>query len=340
MKYRNTPFKIALIVLSVFIGFAAVELFLRLIHYAYYPMHIQTLADMNVGSLKVPKEDWRLFSIFGDNAFVYDPELIWKPNVAYTIQKKGKDILFFNSLGLPGPLFSSNDLKNKYRILAIGDSNTLGLRDYDTQTGREVSWPGYLEALLGKDYAVLNAGVWGYSSYQTYKRFNLMLIYNPSLVVFSPSGNDGHPVTVDDTKYTLLHIGILELLVHTRLAQLIAQLQDRYIYLRKSPTDVKLVPRVSLAEYKSILSDIISTAKKRHIRLVLLTRPYKEDGKTIYNVEPYNTLTREMATQNSLTVIDVEAHFASMSSLFIDPTHFNQQGLQEMARYIHQSLKL
>lgn len=338
--------KIVVRIGTAFLGILAamilVELTLRLIQYHYYPMHIQTLADTTLGSPSAPKDDWRYFSVFADSAFVYDPMLIWKPNVSYTIQSNGKTVKFFNSSGFPGPLVSEERFKRTHRIAAIGDSNTLGLREYDPSTGREVGWPAYLNASLGNTFTVINAGVWGYSSLQTMNRFYTILHFDPQLVIMSPSGNDGHLVTVSDAQYSYFQLQKITILLHVRLAQLLQQFIDRYVYLRKSATDYPLVQRVSLTEYRKILLNLIAQAHKRGITLVLMSRPYLETKNITYNVTPYNELTKQIARDHSIPFIDSQLHFATASSLYLDPvrdtTHLNESGLKQMGLFIKNEL--
>jgi hydrogenase maturation factor HypF (carbamoyltransferase family) len=74
-----------------------------------------------------------------------------------------------------------------------------------------------------------------------------------------------------------------------------------------------------------------------------MTRPYLEDKTIIYDVTPYNTITTQVAQDNLIPMIDIQKHFATMSSYFVDPvndtTHLNAQGLKEMASYIKSEMQ-
>src|SRR3989304_6538537 len=182
--------KLFLVLLSLLLVSATViniELFLRRIDYTYYPLHIQVLGATTFGDETVDKSDWRYFHIFKDKAFIYDPILIWKPSPHFQIDTDGDPKNFFNSLGYPGPLVSEDNPEKKYRIVALGDSNTLGLQLYDATTNRERRWRATLERYLGTQFQVINAGVWGYSSYQMQQRFYESLAFQPSMVISSRS---------------------------------------------------------------------------------------------------------------------------------------------------------
>lgn len=197
---------IFLIVLSGILSVLVLEGILRMTDYTYYPMRIQVLGTTSYRDETAPKGDFRFYHMFGDEAFEYDPQLLWRPSPKYEIFKDGVSINFFNSLGYPGPLFDESNKSGKYRVVGLGDSNTLGIRDYDSQTGREVSWPGYLEHLLGEGFEVINAGAWGYSSYQIHKRFYQVLKYKPSMVIVSVSANDAHQGGISDKQYLFMQI--------------------------------------------------------------------------------------------------------------------------------------
>lgn len=159
------------------------------------------------------------------------------------------------------------------------------------------------------------------------------------MILFGPSGNDGHEVTISDEQYSFIQIEKIQLLLHTRIARLLQSIIDKHVFARKSAKNYPLVPRVSLTEYAKILSDIIREARANHIHLVFLTRPYLDDHTTQFNAKSYNKLTQEVALQQSIPLIDIEGHFATTSALFNDPTHLNPEGLHQMAQYIIMNLQ-
>lgn len=330
----KTFFRCLLVFLSILLSSVAVEILLRQLNYQYYPMHIQVLGETTYGDSSIPKTDYRYFHIFKDQAFEYDPQLLWRPNPNYKIYRNGKTINFFNALGYPGPLFISDNAEGRYRIIALGDSNTLGIDDYDLQTGREISWPAYLGNILGDKFFVINGGVWGYSSYQIQQKFYSALKYNPSMIIVSGSSNDTQMVGVSDRHYSLAQIAEIQLLMRSKFAQLVQAGLDKVRH-----NSSVLTPRVSREEYREILYDLINQASLHSIQLILLTRPYAPETKIGLDITPYNTITKEVASEKSIPVLDVQENFATQSSLFVDDTHFSGEGLRLMAQFVSDELR-
>ena len=85
------------------------------------------------------------------------------------------------------------------RVVAIGDSNTLGW------AGAEGSnWPAALgRAMTGArlEAEVVNGGVWGYSSFQGVRRMRETLGYRPDVVLVSYGSNDAHRVHRPDREF-------------------------------------------------------------------------------------------------------------------------------------------
>src|SRR5262245_14100481 len=99
-----------------------VEGVLRLIDYQYTPLRIERIKTWS---------EWRyFFASSGNDNFVYDSELIWRP-------RKGSD--WFNDQGYRGELITETKQPDTLRIFAIGDSNTLGVSG---KSGPQ--WPAYL----------------------------------------------------------------------------------------------------------------------------------------------------------------------------------------------------
>ncbi len=324
---------IALLVIGSFtLAFSLLEIFLRTTNYHYYPLQIQVLGartdnENNSGS------DWRRYHIFEHDAFIFDPQLLWKPNPEYQIVDNDQPKHFFNTLGYPGPLFNPLTEGSQERIITIGDSHTLGLPIIDRQTGREVGWPAYLEANLGRTFEVINGGVWGYSSYQMLKRFQQALDYKPAIVLWTPSANDAHLVGVSDKEYGIIQIASTEALVKLRSAQLIQSLLDK-MFKDTQKDKEQLVPRVSLLDYKTELSTVIDETSKRNIKLILLNRPLLHpypDSEFENRFQEYNKLTELIARENSIHFIDVDALFATDSQHFADSSHLNEEGLKILA---------
>lgn len=154
------------------------------------------------------------------------------------------------------------------------------------------------------------------------------------MIIVSGSSNDTQMVGVSDKHYSLAQIAEIQLLMHSKLAQLVQAGLDK---VRHNPN--ALTPRVSRVEYREILYDLINQSSKHNIQLILLTRPYAPETKIGNDIALYNTITKEVALEKSIPLIDVQEYFATQSSEFVDDTHFNGEGLRLMAEFIRKELQ-
>jgi len=121
-----------------------------------------TVTGLEINPLKVRSKtvkNYRSFHVSEDSNFIYDPQLIWKPKPGFGV---------FNRQGFRGPELPTPKPHDSFRIFAVGDSNTLG---WDGKFG---NWPGYLQKVIdadGRNAVVVNAGAYGYTSYQGYSDF-------------------------------------------------------------------------------------------------------------------------------------------------------------------------
>src|SRR5262245_49800303 len=174
--------KTGLALFSLLLALALVEGLLRLVGYSYTPLSIQVIQNYS---------EWRYFHAFEDKHFVYDPYLIWRPR---------SDAPGFNSQGYRGREISLEKRPGDYRIFAVGDSNTLGWIGHG-----DPNWPAYLEQYLnekgGGRFTVINAGAYGYSSFQGLRRFQEALPFHPDMVLISFGCNDAMRVTISDAEF-------------------------------------------------------------------------------------------------------------------------------------------
>jgi len=315
--------KISLYFLLVFLILP--EILLRSVGYHYCPLKLERLSKEVDG---LGKTEWRIFHSTQDPYFEYDSYLIWRPK---------KNFKIFNAQGFRGEVLALNKKGKEYRIFAIGDSNTLGPTENS-------GWPEYLGELFKKDnhnnVKVINAGVWGYSSFQGTRRFEDTLPYKPDMIIISFGSNDAHRVTISDREYVLSKM-FFEYTAHLRVCQLFIALSDKVLLsVRK---DSLLVPRVNLQEYEENICRIITIAKKNNIKVILLTRPFI--GKSHHPlwwknfIPQYNALTLKIARQRGVASIDVYQYFKDKNEYFVDESHFNDAGYQIAARLIYNNIK-
>jgi lysophospholipase L1-like esterase len=304
--------KIAAILVGIVMGVGLSELLLVGIDYRYTPLRIKTIESQN---------EWRFYHAFEDKDFVYDPDLIWSPR---------KGIAPFNSQGYRAPEMTPVKGPGSIRILALGDSNTLGGLGKDDPV-----WPNYLEGLLRRDHdeiQVINGGVYGYSSFQGLRRLHQAMQFQPDLVLISFGWDDALQVAFPDSEFATRPIRTLQLdtiLLRFRLGQLVLGALDSYLFSTKE----ELVPRVSLVDYNANLTAMTQLATRKNIKIVLLTRPSKGEP------SPYDVTTIDVANNVGVPCIDVYELFRGRHEYFQDRNHFNEAGHRVMARIIYERIK-
>ena len=117
--------------------------------------------------------------------FLHDRTRFWRPRPSRRP---------FNDLGYRGEVLPKEKPPGELRILAVGDSNTLG---------NEASWvdelPGHFATT--DRVTVLNAGVYGYTSHQGRIHLEEYLRYRPDVVLISFGGNDASRNHVADRDF-------------------------------------------------------------------------------------------------------------------------------------------
>ena len=336
------------LILALAMALAAVglcEAMLRALDYSYSPLHINASANRN---------DQRDHHVFEDRHFCADPELIWRPRNNYRP---------FNAQGFRGMLLPRTKGPEEYRIFALGDSNTLGWDDPEDEPGAVddsktlgrdarhdkpavvgANWPRFLGQLLpaGKrKYTVVNAGVWGYTSFQGRGRFQQLLPFRPDMVLISFGGNDAHRVAVSDLEY--MRMRPMPLLLRTRLGQLFWAARDGLTVDRPAWDDKSLVFRVSPEQYRDNLNAMLDVAAEHHFQCALLTRPYRgvssDPGQWITHAPTYAAITREVGRARQVLVIDVYAMFKDRREYFADESHFTESGHRLVAQRIYEQLQ-
>lgn len=280
--------------------------------------------DYRYSPLQVVASDYRGYHAFKDKHFVHDPKAFWRPR---------KGVLGFDSHGYKGKELPEPKPPGEFRILAIGDSNTLGWSGPG-----EPSWPMYLEQELGRSVRVVNAGVYGYTSYQGLVRLDQALGTWPDLVLVSFGGNDALRVPMSDHDYAA-RAWVENAMLMLRLGHLALKVRDA---IASPPAMDSLVPRVSYEEYTRNLTTMIERCRKAGVQIALLTRPFLGDTEDIplkLSSLEYNKLTAMVSEVHGVLLIDVYEHFAGMERFFTDYMHFNEEGHKRAARFIANVLR-
>ena len=312
---RSVALNLALLVGSLGLTVVVAELILAWTGYEYAPLKIDAT-----------QIDSRLFHVFEDDHFVYDPELTWRPRASYDV---------FNAQGFRGPELPAEKPDGAFWIFAIGDSNTLGSQGEDGG-----NWPGSLHAVLHKacpDLQVINAGVWGYSSHQGLILMKRVLDYHPDLVLVSFGSNDAHPVRVPDRQYRVGFAWsdrIGRMLEPFHLGRLVLGMAKQFVGLQGD----ELTHRVNLEDYRENLREMIRRGRAGGAVVVLLTRPYvgPTPEETIWKTyaHDYNAATAEVAEELEAPLVDLYSYFKKRDEFFADESHFTNQGHELAAEIV------
>lgn len=92
--------------------------------------------------------------------------------------------------------FMTSGNKPVIKVACVGDSITQGINS----TRNDMTYPAYIQQMLGWDYCVLNAGLSGYSickndpyAYAACKQYSDALNFEPDVVIFALGTNDSNP---------------------------------------------------------------------------------------------------------------------------------------------------
>jgi lysophospholipase L1-like esterase len=316
---KRALFQLTLAIAAIIATLAVLEVLLRVAGFSATPVQIQAGRQT----------DQRTLHVFEDQNFEPDPDLIWRPRRNHSV---------FNSQGFRGPELTADKPAGTARVFTVGDSNTLGWAGEDGP-----NWPGELSTLIARDRAgvsVVNAGVWGYASYQGLRRFTEVLAWQPDMVFVSFGSNDAHFVLQSDKDYdarTFRNTGPGRAIEGFRLGELLLSALDR------TPQASSLGPRVTLDDYRENLREIVRRGRAKHVQVILLTRPYNGaiQNETWWKNRgaDYNTATSEIAAEMGVPLVDVYSYFKHLDEHFADESHFTAQGHKIAASIIYDHIK-
>jgi len=220
------------------------------------------------------------------NVLIYRPDsqLFWrtKPLTRF----KGMDI---NSKGFRGKEFSAKKSNEIYRIIALGDSSTLGVGVLNSET-----YCSILEIFLNRSknssrrYEVINGGAAGYSSLQGLRYLkNDIINYRPDLItiyfglndyLYARGQNDR-----DRPQLAPWIIRIDHVMSYSQFYRLLTGVVSNLINPeRKYPPD----RRVDLPDFKSNLVQMIAVAREAGAEVILLNVPLRPTIPLVVNPIP------------------------------------------------------
>ena len=321
-RIRHCLLRSGLALAALLLALAACEGILRAIGYHYVPFAIR------VGPAS---QDWRVKHAFEDTHFVFDPELIWRPKPNTSV---------FNGQGFRGLELPLEKPPDEVRVFALGDSNTLGWVPGVPAEQHGANWPEYLQGLLAaatrKHVTVINAGVWGYSSFQGVGLLKRVLAYHPDIVLVSYGSNDALRVNIPDDQFNTAIFR--SPLANLRTVQLLKAARDRFRGSAGPGQPEGTTFRVPPDQYREHLASIIRACREQGARCILLTRPYigessePVDWKTY--APQYVAATLAVGSEQEVPVVDVFRAFRNSPAMFADESHFTEQGHREAAQLI------
>jgi lysophospholipase L1-like esterase len=311
---------LALLLGSTVITLALLEVGLRLAGFTMAPVDIQIARQ----------SDARTLHVFEDDNFEHHPDLIWIPRRSHSV---------FNGQAFRGPEIHAPKAAGELRLFAVGDSNTLGWAGPDG-----AHWPADLARLIDTLHpraTVVNAGVWGYTSYQGVRRVRQTLAFDPDIILVSFGSNDAHWVVESDREYdarAFRHTDFGRALEGFRLGELVLAAIER-----ATRPDASLGPRVSLDDYRANLVTMVEEGRARGADVVLLTRPYMGsiDNPLWWKnrAADYAAATADVADSLGVMLVDVYSIFKGRDDLFADESHFTDEGHRLAADVIFDHIK-
>jgi lysophospholipase L1-like esterase len=342
--------------LAVFLFFGTAEAILRIAGFEYYTyikymnFYREQGGIPNGGIVSEPNKDNMVLAILHKR----DPLLFWRnvPNIG-PVNSQG----FVNSNRKTYALTKSS---NVYRIISLGCSYTnLGW----------ITYPERLENLLNEansdiSFEVMNAGVGGYGSYQGMNYFvNELQDYAPDLITVYFGWNDHwraiHYADKEQPRVNTFVMTLQETLDYTRIYQFLNKTISQATGESKHKNEPIFRPRVSLEDYRINILTIISTAKKKDVKVLLLTAPealtsdniavYVRRGLVTPDVDlielhkSYNDIIREIAVSEQVTMVDLESIFNALPNkekyFLKDGIHHREEGLSLIAQTLFSAIK-
>ena len=335
--------------LAIFLFFGTAEAILRIAGFEYYTyvkymnFYYEKGGVPSGGIISEPNKDNRVLIIRHKK----DPVLFWRndPSIG-PVNSQG----FVNSTRKTYALTKSS---NVYRIISLGCSCT---------NRGWVTYPERLENLLNEanvsdiSFEVINAGVGGYGSYQGMNYFvNELHEYAPDLITVYFGWNDHwraiHYPDKEQPRDNKLVMTLQETLDHARIYQFLNKTISKTTREPRLKNEPIFRPRVSLSDYRSNILTIISTAKKKDIKVLLMTAPealtsdniamYEKLGLITPDVDllklhqTYNDVIREIAASEQVPMVDLESIFNALpekETYFLrDGIHHREKGLSVIA---------
>lgn len=304
---------------SLLAGLTLTELALRAAGYHFSP--IAFVRPDNIDDHRVFHMGGRDLQLRAAPLTVADPDLLWRLD-----PRSSREL---TPEGFRGGPFRTPGTDERL-VLALGDSNTIGPLDAP-------HWPGVLQELLRvrapqTPAQVVNAGVYGYTSFQGLRAFRSLRRYRPDVVFFSFGANDAHPVRRTDAQYAARLDGARRWSV-LRVAPPLLHLAWRAGEALGSEPEQTF--RVPLADYRRNLESFVADAREIGATPVLMTRPFlhasEEPANLLHYVADYNAVVREVAAGSGVRLLDAARLLEDAPERFTDTIHNDAIGYTMIA---------
>ena len=231
-------------------------------------------------------DDIRAVYLSGTRFTRFDPDLLWRLDDALDarIDKEG-------FCGTPPGPHREPEAK---LLVFLGDSSSCG--------PPAAHWTVQLQTLLdlnageGPRHQVVDAGVWGYSSFQGVRRFEQILSYRPEFVFFAFGVGDAQEARLSDGAYAA-RLRSLNWLSLSR----VAAVAGRSFGLLQIPAAVatNAVRRVSHEDYRRHVREFVAHARRAHVIPVLVVPDDADEA-----VAPYAAILREIVEVDGVLGLD------------------------------------
>ena len=323
--------------------FCAVELTLR---WSAWPPAAVLETDALVIRRTVDGDDWRGHHAFGDEDFELDPAFLEAPNRSPLWLPRADHPLFQEDRATGVPVTRQRS-PGVLRVLALGDSNTLG--DGATSWPHQLAVPAHGDPAVGScgNIEVSNLGVHGYSSFQGLARLRRTLSSLddralPHVVVVCFGWNDAVPVSNPPDREWGAALAATGWLTEgatpggpwraTAIGRAV-----HWLAVQESRRSVQ--PRVSVEEFVANHMEMARLCEERGLAFVPATRPFalmddvphlEVDVGHEHEVGLYAARLREAAAREGWPLWDLEgvarSWGADLPTRFVDPCHFSEEG--------------
>ncbi len=273
-----------------------------------------------------------------------------------------------NAMGFRGENISLSKPARTFRIACLGGSTTYGSAD----KGDATTWPAQLEQELNnslpagspyKSVEVINAGVVGYTSMESFVNFKMRVMpLEPDLVILYHGINDARVIDRPDFQPDYSHVRMPWVRPVASRSDVLFGWSHLYGWIRGQasiPTvdDATMKPflgerlaeseeRTGLTTWRRTLTELTSLARGNGVHVMLTsfayTRELKHRKKWMLSafrvVDKMNAITEELARNLDTLFTDVSEAVGTRQGFFVDSVHLSAAGNRRIARAVGQEI--